>query len=68
MSSILEKARSSGKYPPSLLGAYNGDEDGFETALLKILDANGTSVRPSVCCRVLHVDALLCGGLTISSY
>ena len=45
MSSVLEKARSSGKYPPSLLGEYNGNDDGFETALLKILDANGT-LRP----------------------
>jgi hypothetical protein len=49
MSSVLEKARSSGKYPPSLLGEYIGNDDGFETALLKILDANGTFVEGSVC-------------------
>jgi hypothetical protein len=53
MSSVLEKARSSGKYPPSLLGEYNGNDDGFETALLKILDVNGTFVERSVCLSVL---------------
>mmetsp|Transcript_25460 Transcript_25460/g.47448 ORF Transcript_25460/g.47448 Transcript_25460/m.47448 type:complete len:872 (-) Transcript_25460:2332-4947(-) len=38
--SILERVRASGKYPPSLLGEYNGNEDGFEAAMMKVLDAN----------------------------
>lgn len=44
--SVLERVRATGKYPPSLLqdGSVTGD-DGFEAAVMKVLDANGTSVR-----------------------
>lgn len=45
---IIERARASGKYPPSLLkDSSNGDEE-FETAVMKVLDANGTSVLRKV--------------------
>ena len=40
--SILERVRTSGKCPPTLIGG-NPDTD-FETAALKVVDANGTSV------------------------
>lgn len=40
--SILERVRASGKCPPSLIGG-NPDAD-FETAALKVVDANGMSV------------------------
>jgi hypothetical protein len=41
---ILERARASGKYPPSLLRDIDIGDDSFEAALLKVLDANGMSV------------------------
>ena len=40
--SILDRVRASGKCPPSLIGG-NPDND-FETAALKVVDANGMSV------------------------
>jgi hypothetical protein len=43
--SVMEKFRATGKYSPSLLGGKtNGDGDEFDTAVNKVLDANGTSV------------------------
>jgi hypothetical protein len=38
---VLERARASGKCPPSLL-RDEPKEDAFETAVAKVLDANGT--------------------------
>ena len=37
---ILERARASGKCPPSLF-CEEPKEDGFEAAIAKVLDANG---------------------------
>lgn len=42
--SILERARASGKYPPSLLQDSSKVDEEFEKAVMKVLDANGTSV------------------------
>jgi hypothetical protein len=58
--SIIERARASGKYPPSLLQDDSKGDDEFEGAVMKILDANGTSVRRSnPCCCVLETCATL---------
>ncbi len=40
--SILERVRASGDCPPSLIGVDADAE--FETAVLKVIDANGMSV------------------------
>lgn len=46
---VLDRARASGKLPPSLLQAdLQNQEDGFETALLKVIASDGTSVAR--CC------------------
>lgn len=42
--SLLERARASGKYPPSLLRDNSNGDDDFEAVVKKILDSNGTSV------------------------
>ena len=45
---VLQRARESGKCPPSLLLAEQGSSisnEAFETALAKVLDANGAYVR-----------------------
>jgi hypothetical protein len=40
--SVLQRARDSGKCPPSLLSEERVvDEDGFDDAVLKVLDATG---------------------------
>jgi hypothetical protein len=40
--SVLQRARDSGKCPPSLLSEERVvDEDGFDEAVLKVLDASG---------------------------
>jgi hypothetical protein len=40
--SVLQRARDSGKCPPSLLSEDRvADEDGFDDAVLKVLDATG---------------------------
>jgi hypothetical protein len=40
--SVLQRARDSGKCPPSLLSEDRVvDEDGFDEAVLKVLDASG---------------------------
>lgn len=40
--SVLQRARNSGKCPPSLLSEERVvDEDGFDEAVLKVLDASG---------------------------
>jgi hypothetical protein len=40
--SVLQRARDSGKCPPSLLSEERVvDEDGFDEAVLKVLDATG---------------------------
>jgi hypothetical protein len=41
---IIERARASGKYPPSLLRDLHSGDDSFEAAMVKILDTNGASV------------------------
>jgi hypothetical protein len=44
MSVILQRARESGKCPPSLLSEeYVQNDDGFDDAFLKMLDDNGTT-------------------------
>ena len=52
---LLERARASGKCPPSLLGENMPDED-FEKAVGSVLDSQGTrgsvSVTPH---RMMHV-------------
>ncbi len=40
--SIIERVRASGGCPPSLIGVDS--DTGFETAALKVVDANGMSV------------------------
>ena len=59
---IIERVRLSGKSPPSLL-CVESDTD-FETAAIKVVDANGTSVVRSlavvgVCCFVNSIHPLL---------
>jgi hypothetical protein len=50
MSIILQRARESGKCPPSLLSdEYVQNDDGFDDVFLKMLDDNGTPRR------LLHV-------------
>lgn len=39
--SVIERARTSGKCPPSLLKSENGD-DSFEAGVAKVMDVNGT--------------------------
>lgn len=41
--SIIERVRASGKCPPSLLSSNDSAEDGFETAVSKVVDATGTA-------------------------
>jgi hypothetical protein len=41
---VLERARASGKFPPSLLRDIDTGGDGFEEAVVNVLDGNGTSV------------------------
>jgi hypothetical protein len=51
--SVLQRARDSGKCPPSLLSEERViDEDGFDDAVLKVLDATGKkdSQRCCACC------------------
>jgi len=43
MSSLLQRARESGRFPPSLISdgkLFN--DDGFENAVMQILDMKGT--------------------------
>lgn len=40
--SIIERLKASGKCPPSLLSTNESQEDGFETAVSKVVHANGT--------------------------
>jgi hypothetical protein len=56
---ILERARASGKYPPSLLRDIDNGDDGFEAAILKTIDGNGTSVL-----RALDI----CGALWLTAF
>ena len=67
--SILEKVRASGDCPPSLIGV-DADAD-FETAALKVVDANGTSVvrmtRWFVGVVVVVVVVNLCEGYFVQS-
>jgi hypothetical protein len=49
--SVLQRARDSGKCPPSLLSEERVvDEDGFDEAVLKVLDASGK--KDFLCFRV----------------
>jgi hypothetical protein len=43
---VIERARASGKCPPSLF-RDEPNEGSFETAVAKVLDANGTSFDSS---------------------
>jgi hypothetical protein len=40
--SVIERARTSGKCPPSLLKSESADDNGFEAGVAKVLDASGT--------------------------
>jgi hypothetical protein len=54
MSVLHQRARDSGKCPPSLLSEERVvDEDGFDAAVLKVLDASGKKDFPPfrVVCR-----------------
>jgi hypothetical protein len=49
--SLIERARASGRCPPSLLQEESSDgANGFEAAVTQILDANGTSIVRFMCC------------------
>jgi hypothetical protein len=49
--SLIERARASGRCPPSLLQEETSDgANGFEAAVTQILDANGTSIVRFMCC------------------
>lgn len=53
MESLLERARKSGTCPPSLLSEQIvSNEDGFEDAALRTLDAKGTCTCAGTSCAV----------------
>eukprot|EP00339_Tiarina_fusa_P016863 CAMPEP_0117064126 /NCGR_PEP_ID=MMETSP0472-20121206/44773_1 /TAXON_ID=693140 ORGANISM="Tiarina fusus, Strain LIS" /NCGR_SAMPLE_ID=MMETSP0472 /ASSEMBLY_ACC=CAM_ASM_000603 /LENGTH=61 /DNA_ID=CAMNT_0004784117 /DNA_START=66 /DNA_END=251 /DNA_ORIENTATION=+ len=44
MTSLLDRARASGRCPPSLLQTVTLKEDKFESAVARVLDANELSL------------------------
>eukprot|EP00527_Entomoneis_sp_CCMP2396_P005945 CAMPEP_0198140236 /NCGR_PEP_ID=MMETSP1443-20131203/3435_1 /TAXON_ID=186043 /ORGANISM="Entomoneis sp., Strain CCMP2396" /LENGTH=61 /DNA_ID=CAMNT_0043802603 /DNA_START=81 /DNA_END=266 /DNA_ORIENTATION=- len=48
MMSVLQRAKDSGKCPPSMLNIDNVDPDGFEADAAKLLDTTGLGLASHV--------------------